>query len=357
MKNMYKFLLFLLLIPVVATATENKGKYTKTKVLKKEYVVTANANLNVVNKYGNITIVTGDTNTIEIEVNITTNGDNEEKVQDRLNQITVDFSGNSRSVSAKTSIGNSSNSWSLWGKKNSITMEINYTIKMPVTNHVDLTNDYGGITLDRLEGSAKINCDYGKINIGELLNSTNSINMDYNSKSNIDYLKDGSINADYSTLHVEKAGRINLNADYSHLSFGMVVNLDYNCDYGDIKIEECGNITGNNDYMQTAIGKLNGSAVFDVDYGSIKIGSTSENFKKIDIASSYTNIKIGVNPASKFNITANLGYGNLKYGDGFTFNKEIVKTSSKYYEGYFNAPNTNSTVTLKTSYGNIALTN
>jgi hypothetical protein len=236
-------------------------------------------------------------------------------------------------------------------------MEINYIIKMPVTNNVNLSNDYGGINLDKLEGSATINCDYGKIDIGDLLNSNNSINIDYTSKSNIDYIKSGDVNADYSTLHIEKAENVKLNADYSHLSIGTIDNLDYNCDYGDIKIDVCGTITGNNDYMQTSIGKLNGSAIFDVDYGSIKINSTSENFKKIAIESSYTNIKIGINPQSSFNIIATLGYGNLNYGSGFTFNKEIVKTSSKYYEGYFNTPNANSSITLKTSYGNISLTN
>jgi hypothetical protein len=343
-------------MPLVANATDKNGKYTKNKVITKEFTVNSDATLSISNKYGNINVVTGTTNKIEIQVSITTNGDNEDKVQERLNQITVEFNGSSSSVSAKTIIGNTSNSWN-WGNRNNVNMEINYIVKMPVTNNVKLTNDYGGINLDKLEGSATINCDYGKIDIGDLLNAINSINIDYTNNSNIDYMKNGEVNADYSTLHIAASGNVNLNADYSHLSFGTVENLDYNCDYGDIKIDECGDIEGNNDYMQTSIEKLNGSAIFDVDYGSIKINTTSENFKKIDIESSYTNIKIGVNPASKFNITATLGYGNLKYGDGFTFNKEIVKTSSKYYEGYFNNPNSNSTITLKTSYGNISLSN
>jgi len=108
---------------------------------------------------------------------------------------------------------------------------------MPVTNSVNLNNDYGGIALDKLEGSAKINCDYGKITIGELLNPSNSINIDYTNKSTIEYMKNGDINADYSTLHIEKTGNVDLNADYSHISFGMVADLNYNCDYGDLKID------------------------------------------------------------------------------------------------------------------------
>lgn len=354
---MYKILLVLFLMPLATFATEDKDKHTKNKVINKVYSVNKNATLNVSNKYGNINIVTGNFNQIEINVTITTNGDNEERVAERLKQITIEFDGNSDNVSAKTKIGKNSSSWNSWGRKNNVNMEINYTIKMPISNHVHLTNDYGNISLDKLEGTSTINCDYGKIIIGELLNSNNSINIDYTNKSTIDFMKDGEINADYSTLHVERGGRIKLNADYSHISFGMVVVLDFNCDYGDIKINKCGNITGNSDYMNTTVEKLSGSAILNADYGVIKINALSKNFKKINIQTSYTQIKLGISPQNSFNVTATLGYGNFKYGDNFTFNKEITKTSSKYYEGYYNAPNSNSTISLKTSYGNITFTN
>jgi len=358
MKTTYKILLILFLIPIAINANDLRGKYSKKKVLTKEYTVNKNATLNISNKYGNIDIVSNNSDKIEITVTITTSGDNEEKVQDKLNDIDVEFNGNSTNVSAKTLIGRNSSSWSSWGKRNNVSFEINYVIKMPVSNNVYLNNDYGSIHLDKLEGSAEINCDYGKILIGELMNSNNSINIDYTNKSNIDYMKNGDINADYSSLHIEKADRVTLNADYSHLSFGTVENIDYNCDYGDLKIDECSTITGNNDYMHTSIGLLKDSAIFsDVDYGSIKINELSENFKEIDIKSSYTQIKIGVKPSNSFNVTASLGYGNLKSGDNFTFNKEIVKSSSKYYEGYYNSPNSSSTINLKTSYGNITFNN
>ena len=357
MKTMYKILLIFILIPLAITATEKKGKYTKNKVIKKEYTVNKDALLNISNKFGNIAIVTNTSNKIEISVSITTNGDNEEKVAERLNEITIAFEASSSQVSAKTMIEKSSNSWNLWGNKSNVNMEINYLIKMPVTNHVKLTNDYGSIGLDKLEGTSSINCDYGKITIGELLNSNNSIAIDYTNKSTIEYMKGGVINADYSTLHVEKGGRIELNADYSHLSFGMVADLDFNCDYGDVKINSCENLTGNSDYMNTSVEKLSGSAILNADYGSIKINSIHKNFKKINIQTSYTQIKLGISPENSFNINATLGYGNLKYNDNFTFQKENTKTSAKYYEGYYNTPNANSTIILKTSYGNITFTN
>lgn len=350
-------MLLLFLVPLVAFSnSEETGKYTKNKVIKKEYPVNKDASLTVLNKYGNINIVTGNTDKIEISVSITTNGDDEERVAERLKEINVEFGVGPNTVTAKTIIGKTSSSWN-WGRNNNVNMEINYTIKMPVSNQVDLSNDYGEINLDKLEGAAKINCDYGKINIGELQNTNNSINIDYCGKSNIGFMKDGSVNADYSTLHIEKAGRVQLNADYSHLTFGMLVDLVYDCDYGDLKIDECGNITGNCDYMHTSIGKLNGSGVFDVDYGSLKINEFGTGFKKLNIESSYTPIKLGLNSSNAFNFEANLNYSSLKYTEGFTFNKEITKTTSKYYQGYFNKSNSTSQITINSKYGNVSFSN
>ncbi|REE82018.1 hypothetical protein BX611_1561 [Lutibacter oceani] len=354
MKNLYKIIVLLLLIPFISNATERDGKYTKNKVITKEFNVNKNAQLTISNKYGNIGIATWDENRIVIKVSITTNGNDEEKVEKRLEQIYIEFDGNANDVSAKTIIEKNSSSWSLWGRNNNVSMEINYLIQMPVTNHVDLNNDYGAISIDKLEGSSKINCDYGKLTIGELLNSKNSINIDYTNKSTIDFMQDGDIDADYSTLVVERTNTVNLNADYSHLTFGEIDFLDYNCDYGSLKIGTSGNLIGNSDYMHTTIEKLDGSGDFDMDYGSLKINELGDNIKDIHVKSSYTNTKIGVKPSNNFKINATLSYGSLKYGNNFTFNKEIVKSSSKYYEGYYNSSNTNGTITIKSSYGTIS---
>lgn len=357
MKTMYKILLFLIIFPLVINATNKDGKYTKNKVLNKEFKVTKDASLNITNKYGNIDIVTWNENSVSIKVSITTNGNDEDKVQERLDKITVDFNGNSNAVSAKTIIEKISSSWNLWGKNNNVNMEINYLIKMPITNDVILTNDYGSISIDKLLGTSKINCDYGKLNIGELLNSNNSINIDYTNNSKIQYMKDGAIDADYSTLHIEKSGRTKLNADYSHISFGMLVDLDFNCDYGDLKIESVGNLIGNSDYMHVSIEKLNGSGDFVMDYGSIKINDLATNFKMLTIKSSYTHVKLGINSENNFNINTSLSYGSLKGTNEFNFSKEISNTTSKYYEGYYNKPNSNSTISIKSSYGSVTFTN
>lgn len=357
MKNSAKLFLLFLLIPLAIFATEKKGKYTKNKTISKEFKVTKDATLNISNKYGNIDIVTWNENNIEVVVKITTNGDDEDKVKKRLEEISVEFKANSTNVSAKTMIEKSASSWNWWGNKNNVNIEINYQIKMPVTNNVNLTNDYGGINLNKLEGKATINCDYGRLNIGELLNASNNINIDYTNNSTISYMRNGTINADYSTLKIDKAGKIELNADYSQVSFGTIDRLNYMCDYGSLKIENAENINGISDYMNLTIGKLLASGVFNLDYGSLKIDELGQLLKELKIQSSYTHVKLGLHPNASYDFTAALSYSGFKYGDRFTFNKEIEKPTSKYYEGYYNSPNSGNQISIKSSYGSISFNN
>lgn len=356
MKKLYNFLL-LTLIPVTLFATNFDGKFTKNKVVKKEFTVNSNATLSVSNKYGNIDIVTWNENQIAIEVSITTNGNDEEKVQKRLDQIQIEFEGNANNVSAKTLIEKSTSNWSFWGKNNNVSMEINYRIKMPVTNNLNVSNDYGAINLDVLEGAASIDCDYGKIVIGELRNVNNKINIDYTNNSTIDFIKNASINSDYSNLHVEKAQIIDLNGDYSQLSFGSIEKLNYDMDYGNLKIDNALYIEGNSDYLTIKINKLNGVANIIADYGSLKISELTDRLEKLSIKSSYLSAKIGVNPNAAFAVKASLNYGGFKYDDGFTFTREIEKSTSKYYEGYFKSTNSSALVSLDFNYGSVSFTN
>lgn len=107
MNNNYlnRILFLLLIIPAIAFATEKgKGKYEKSKSIKKEYTVNSNALLKINNRYGNVDVTSWDKNEVVIEVKITVSGNDEDKVIKRLSMIDVAFEASRNEVSAKTVI-------------------------------------------------------------------------------------------------------------------------------------------------------------------------------------------------------------------------------------------------------------
>jgi len=356
--QLYKFLIACLLIPTLAFASNtpnNEGKHKKEKVIKKEYSVNSNATVKVDNRYGNLDIITWDENRVEFEITITTNGNDEDKVQKKLDEISVEFSATSDLVSAITKINkNKSKSWWKWNNNNNVNMKINYIIKMPITNAVDLSNDYGSINLDKLEGRANISCDYGKITTKELLADDNNINFDYTNNCYFEYIKSGKINADYSGFTVAKANSLNISADYTKSKVEIIEDLKYNCDYGSLKVEKLNSIRGNGDYLTVVLGDIYKDVYINADYGSLKIENLTKKVKNVNINSDYVGIKIGYETEYAFNFDISLQHGSLRDEDGFEFTSKRIESSEKHYKGYHKNENSGNLVKINSDFGSVS---
>ncbi len=354
---LFKYTLLLFLIgPTLIMANDGKirGKYTKEKTIKKEFNVNADALLKVNNNYGNLTITSWNENRVVIEVHIKTNGNNEEKVQNKLDEISVDFEASSSMVYAKTTYGEKDRRWGWnWGKNNNVNMQINYTIKIPIKNSVNLDNDYGNIILDRVDGHAKINCDYGRLEIGELHGRNNQLNFDYTSKSTIGYMNSGEIKADYSGFTIDKAGDLKVNADYTNASIGKMENLDYTSDYGNMEVEEANSIRGNGDYITIKLGTIHGDVDIVADYGSIRIDELAPDAGNVSIRTDYTGVKIGYNSAYHFDFNISTDYAGVSGKDEFEIIISTEKSSSRHYEGYYGSQGSGNMITLTSDYGGI----
>lgn len=358
----YKMLFLTALIPAMLFCSNNpdptgfNGRHSKEKKLTKEFKVSADALLKIDNSYGNIDISTWDRNTLSIEVFIRTNGDDQQKVQEKLEEINIEFNQNSAGVSAKTHFSKESSPWwsVLFGNSSNVNMEINYIIKAPVTNSVELNNDYGNIYLDRLTGNSKINCDYGKIDIGELRGNNNTLNFDYSRNSHFGYIKKATINADYSEFTIDSAESIEIYADYSASNLKKVEQLSFNCDYGSLSVDKVKKISGTGDYLNTKIGQVFISADLKADYGSLAIDKIVKGAGNVNISSDYAGIKIGYAQGHPFGFTINTSYGEVKGLDNFEIEKQNQSSSSKSYEGYHLEHSGKSNLTINSSYANIS---
>lgn len=360
MKHIYKILFLVTLLPLLALANDRKfqGKYTKEKKIHKEYAVNAGAALKIDNSYGSVSIVTWNQNKTIIDVVIKTNGDNEEKVAEKLNEITVDFTGNKSKISASTQFRSKKGSWSSWwGKgKNNISIEVNYIIKIPITNSVSINNDYGTVSIDRLEGNASIHCDYGQLIIGELMAENNSLNFDFTKNSTIQFMKSGEINADYSEFTLHKAERLQINADFTTSEIDEVNDLTYNNDHGKITIGKVNKVNGRGDYIHHNIESVSASLNINADYGAVNVDTLLATFKKATIRGDYSKINIGLSQGARFNFELNLDSSALKGEDVLQFTSKTEDNSSKLYLGYYGTKDSDSTLTINADYGSITFT-
>lgn len=356
MRFIYKISFLLLLFPAIISANNDEKRHEKSKTVKKEYTVNDNATVSLNNRYGDLNITTWNKNQVEIEVIITVKGDDLDEVESKLNSIEINFNASKSFVEAKTVFGEKKSNWSWWGNSKNTNYKINYIVKMPKTNAVDLNNDYGNIYLGNLSGKAAINCDYGKISIGELTGNNNAINLDYCSSSSIEFLKNGSVNIDYSKLTIDNSEEIKVNADYSNLKLDKAGIVDFNLDYGSITVNDAESINGNSDYVTLRFGSISRKLTIDTDYGSLIVKNLKRGFEKVAITGQYTGIKIGVENGISFNFEIDLQYSSFKRNDDYLeIYKSISKSSKKYYEGKYGKGNTNATLRVNSQYGSVKI--
>jgi hypothetical protein len=351
----FKIVTILLILPLFVFSSGWNGKHTKEKKINKEFDVSSSATLKVDNSYGDLDVTTWNENRIVIEVTISTNGNNLEKVQNKLDAIDVEFNASSNSVSAKTRFNkNGKKSWWNWGNNN-VNMKVNYVIKMPITNNVDFSNDYGSINLDKLEGHARLDCDYGKITTKELMADNNDISFDYTKNSYFEYIKSGKINADYSGYTVAKTTNLDIDADYSKSTIKIAEDVEYNCDYGSLTVEKVNNVTGDGDYLSLVLGDVYKNVDVKADYGSMKIDRMTSNAGDITVDSDYMKITIGYDSAYNFNFELNLGYASFRNDGDLEISKQNVKSSKKYYSGYHGNSNSGNNININSTYGSVTI--
>ncbi|AXG74827.1 hypothetical protein DVK85_11535 [Flavobacterium arcticum] len=338
-----KVVLLLLIAPIAMIAGEHKGKYKKEKKISKTYSVNADAALFVNNKYGNIYVTTWNENKTAIDVVITVSGNRESNVDKRLNSIEVDLEATISAVKAETKIGRYSGS---------ISMEINYTIKIPKNGSINLTNIYGGITLGKIYGKTMIKCQYGILDIEELNSTNNSINIQYCDNSKIGYVKEGSIKTQYSDIGIERGENIELKGEYSDIKIDNVTNLNYSSGYGNVMIGRSVNVIGKSKYSDFSIKKLEKLIDISVAYGDVVI-NIDKTVKNISIDASYSDAIIKYTPNYSFNFELLLEYGDVN-GDkgGFKYTSKSDKNFKSHYIGQYGSDGGNN-IYIKSIYGDI----
>ena len=266
MKKQFKLLTILLFLPIIVFGnTDDLGKYTKQKEVKKAYFVNSDAGIDIRNSYGNVFVTTWDEDKIELNVIIKVSGDNEDWVTKRLDGINIDIEALKTLVTASTEISNSNTNNN---KNNSI--EINYTLKIPKNSSVKINNKYGTIITTDLLGNANLTCKYGKVTLGKLNGNTNTIAIDYCSKSTINYIKNAKIHADYSGLTINECNIINLYSDYTDLTLLSGNELKYESNFGKLTVGSLKSLEGKGDYLSIRAEKISNNLNIETQYSKIK---------------------------------------------------------------------------------------
>ena len=348
MKTIVKIVFIIVLFPILSFGyNDDNHAYNKEKTISKTYAVNDDAQVNITNSYGNVNVYLWDENKISIQVNIKVSGNNEKKINERLNTIDVDFAATASKVSAKTIF--TTKEW----KSSNISYEINYTVKIPRNGSIDLNNKYGNITVEKLNGSSDITCHYGSIILGQFNNKSNNISIAYSSNSSINSIDKLNLESQYSDVSFQKVNNVNIDGNYNTFNFQNVGGLNLSSNYTKVKASSIQKIAVEGNYLTLKLGEIGNAINISSNYSDLQF-SVSNKTDAIAINGNYTNSKITCSSDFAFNFDINLGYGSFKDELDLKYTQKSEKNTSKAYSGYHISQG-KATMKISTNYGSVQL--
>ena len=347
-----KIIALVLITLFYSTQLVAQGYVEKTKKIEKSFNLSGKTSLGIENKYGDIHINTWDKNRIEVVVKIMAKKRSASAAEKLISQVDININGggNSKHIKFETEINGNINN------RNNEKFSIDYTVNMPKTSPLNITNKYGNVYIDELNAPLDLVVKYGSINLSDI-HQLADIDLRYGN-GEIEKMADVKLDISYSNIGIEGCKVIDCESKYSNLKFGRVVDMDIANKYGNVDIEGVSTIVGESNYGNLKIDDLYKSLRMSLAYGGgLKVHNVSKDFTKIEITSKYTSSELSFERGVSAKVISNTRYGKLKYDeDKIRLTHVDIDHNVAQLEGTIGkSENPKSLIKVTSSYGSVRL--
>lgn len=309
MKALKYNILAMCLVLMGSIGAQAQDEYEKT--YNEEYPVDETSLFEISNKFGNIDIENTKEDQISIYAEVIVKARSKEKADKILNRIEITIAQVGNKVMAETSIDDVSG--------NNISFEINYKVKMPSYLSINLTNKYGHVTINELDGKSNLAVKYGSLNVNKISDGNekplSSVELGYCELSTINEFNWGKLIVKYSKVAVDKGKALVVSSKYSKVTLGKFSSVVAEAGYDDYRIESVANLVMESKYSDLSVNSLSNKFKINNKYGNIRVGSISNGFTEINVESKYSNVSLGIAESANYKLDAKTDYADVKHGD------------------------------------------
>ncbi len=335
-----------------------KGQDTEfIKNYSKDYDVKEDTRLEIINKYGDVDIRDWNKKSVSIEVEVKANTSNKNKAENILENIDIVFSEIGNSIKVETTFDKGFNKgFSLWnGDKK---FEINYVVNMPKNIPLNLLNKYGSVFISELTSTSNIEISYGNLKANSIIHGEEKpltqIILAY-SDGTIEECNWSKFNIKYSKININKSKALVVVSKYSKVFIDEGTSLVSESKYDNFEIGKIQNFVTATAYSNFKFNEISKKLQVESKYSDFKVDHMPAGFDKIRIENKYGKYKIGMDSKASYKIDGYARYSKILYPES-TDVSLIQKNNEMTVKGLVGKdPNTESTVNINTSYGNVRL--
>ncbi len=299
----------LLLVALLLAGTALSANEAE-KSLHKEFKTNNSTVLSMDLKFSELNVTTWDQDQAVFDVSIVVNHKDGSKAEKILDLINVEFEKNGNTITVEVVFNEKFNKIK-WGESSNF--EVIIDAKIPSDINFDLENKFGSVTINELSGIVSIVNYHGSLNIDRLLGNEIDLEL-HHSDTRITEIGNATVELNFGSMHVVKAGDLNLEAGYAECKIGTTKNLSA-----------------------------------EINQSDLEINKITSNFSEIDIENNMGSVEIGIdkNAGFKFSCEMQMGSINIPKFDKVENKKNYMSRTIKATHG-----NGQSTITLEGQMGN-----
>ena len=279
--------------------------YTDKRSVSRRFPATLETTLEVENKYGKIQLITWEKDSVAVEVDLTLTETSSSKLRKLKEDVSIDFTHTNNYIIAKTVIESENGriakelrnlSSTLTGSNKR--MEVNYTIRLPEYLDLVLSNKFGDIYMDDMEGQLELNLSNGALKANRL-NGNASINLSFVDGS-IKTLGSCTMSLSYSELVLEQASQLDLDSKSSRFNADSINVLKINSRRDKFDFQKVEYLYGRGNFTQVSVYDFMRECDLYMKYGELTIQHVMPEFSKIYVESDYTDVSLFTDPACSY---------------------------------------------------------
>jgi len=303
-----KFILNLfLLLPILIFANKNEEvslPYEQTEIQRKSFPATANTSIEIINKYGDITVSTWEKDSVRFEITITASASKLSTANDLFEMAKVKFTANSNMILASLLWGENVNAF----KRGSIevnlaagssqVLRIDYQVFIPAGNVLKIENRFGDVFLPDLKGKTYLSLYHGNLRADKIKNAK-SIQVKYGDVK-INQIQDGELDVSFGDIVIEDAGNIFIHSTSGTIELEKVEKLHIEGTNAKIRIESIDDLTTDVTLSDIRVRKLNKKLNSNTKFGDITFDFVSASFQSINVLATNGEVSFGFEASATF---------------------------------------------------------
>ncbi|WP_160114808.1 hypothetical protein [Aquimarina sp. AU474] len=293
----YKLVLLMTLSLFLVTVSIAQEGMSKT--VQKTFPLTNGGELNLENKYGNVTLTGWDQEKVAVTIQIKVNHRKKESAKDLLSRINPEIQSTSGYVSIVSEIANKNTGWfaDFFNRNNPIDFDrsyvkIDYEVFLPKKAKLQVTNRFGDVFIEDWSGPLNIVIEHGDLWLGEDLDKAD-IKLKFG-KVRANDLNYANLTLKNGELDMKNSQSLHLSSNGTDIKINMVNSLEIFSNKDDIILEEAGTIYGSLKFTTLNLNRLIEDVNLSMKIADFRIKQILSSEAKIEIEQESSDINLTV---------------------------------------------------------------